>query len=235
MAILALFQGAGAALGASIPVPSLDINKTFVYANGDPNDITCVEASNDGANWVRIVAATNGAVWLTQVPSTKHAFLRTNRLNSVGINASCFVAANDVNVAAQLGPAGAPPFATIGVLSGWLSTPTNTPTVAASWQVPPNLAAGIIAGAIQVEVNVAYRATVGGQCGSRKLTASIRANAGSLLVDSQQSNQQNDNAVFAANIAALISVTGTTIQVTVTGLVTLVVDWNVNGILNQAV
>ena len=237
MAIISLQAPSTGITGPTVPAASLDVNKTFTYANGDPTDITAIEASNDGANWVRIVAATTGSSWVALVGSTKYANLRVNRLNAgaAGAGAVAFVAANDANVAVQIAPGGAPPFATVGVINGWLSTPTNTPTAAAAWQMPPSAANAVVSGALQFEINVSYRATASGNCGSRKVTGTIRANVGTILVDSQQNSQINDNAVFGAGITVALAVVGTVIVLNVTGLVTLVVDWNVNGIINQAV
>ena len=229
---LAVFSTSGP--GTSAPVVGQDINKTFIYSGGDQNDVTAIEASGDGTNWARIVAATVGASWVAQVANAKYSFLRANRLNALSAAPVIFVAANDTNVISQFGPGGSVPFATVGMVSNWIQTASNTATAAAAWQMPPT-AGGQQTGALQFEINVVYRATASGAGGSRKVTGTIRANAGSLLVDSQQNSQINDNAVFGSNITvALAVVASTAVVLNVTGLVTTSIDWTVSGVILQA-
>lgn len=139
---------------------------------------------------------------------------------------SSFVSANDVVTLGQTGPVGTPGLGNLTVsgaiaLTNGATTPITVVVAQASGS-----------GSYQLELNIAYRNLTTGTCGSRKLTGTVRNNAGTLSVEAQSTAFTNDNAAFAG-VTTVISVASSTISLTITTLTgAIIVDWQFAGVVN---
>lgn len=232
MSILSLNTPGTVTPGTATAVSGQDINKTFWYANGGPLDQIDIEATLDGSNWVKIAGRQAGSLW-TQSVVGKFASVRLNRiaLDPVSLP-SAFVGANDIVPSTnQGGGSGATALGQFTIASA-LNVPTNTlvPTLLASFGTQAD-------GSYQVEIDLVYRNTGTLTVGSRKVTGTVRRYLGALTIEAQQNpaTYLNDNVAFGANIATVLALSGTTIQLLVNSVgAATTIDWTASGVINFA-